>query len=154
MDIKIFRTKDENKLTFTIVCENPKEFPKEDGDFELMGILDDCSFKVQNSIQPNDVVKETILSRLFDIKEMVFEDIEQSLSFSIREVLEPRFKHISREIYNWQYDNAEAYLKKILQTFDPQRTTYYFDNDQSEEVSEDKNETLGPIDEFTTGIYE
>jgi hypothetical protein len=120
----------ENELVFTIRCQDARLVNFNEQDISLLNILDKSKLEIEVQPVSNEQLKETIVNYIHAAKEKVFNRIRESLTFQIENESRPKFVHMATEIYNWVYDSQEKPLKDWFQTFDPQRTKYYFDNDQ------------------------
>ena len=125
MDIRVEKTtKNENELVFTIrvtkptVCEFSDSFQM---DINLIG---ECIASVEETGLKDDLKALVDTSR-----RKSFDKIINNLKFAIENNFEDKFKHICQEIYNWIYDHQTGSLKHWMHEYDPQRTSYYFDND-------------------------
>lgn len=145
MEIKVNRTiTTKNHLVFTIVVTDPHNAPFSQIEKGIMKLLDQTVKSVE-SISPEENKTKTEAIRLVDAaKKNCFGRLMTCLKFSIKNQLQPKFDPMCQEIYNWIYNAQEAELKEWLETYDPQRCKYYFDNDPQNqndtppEFSEDK----------------
>jgi hypothetical protein len=130
MEIKVERKYEDNdNLIFTISACKPSFTCFFEEDKKMMQILDKCKDEVC-SINPDlNNTQTAIINSIHDAKEKVFLRVLKNLKSSIKYDLEPKFERICQEIYNWIQDNQKDFVKQWMIEFDPQRTTYYFDND-------------------------
>ena len=130
MKITVDRTVNpEGNLTFTITVMEPHHACFDLVEKNIMGVLDFCKQGVENLSPEDNKLRQDVVSLIHLAKEKTFNRVLDSLKFAIKEQLEPKFNPICQEIYNWIYDAQNKPLKEWLYEFDPQRTTYYFDND-------------------------
>ncbi len=121
----------EGNLVFTVTVSEPHLSWFDEDEKKMMLLLDNCKNHVcQVDIHGNKTRNE-ILSLIHTAKEKTFSRVLENLKFSIENEFRPKFKPICQEIYNWIYDKQTDMLKKWMMEFDPQRTKYYFDNDNT-----------------------
>lgn len=140
MDIETNRTMGpDGSITFTIKVSNAHAVDFSESDQALMKILDRCKNDTDSveSVESDGRIKDDIQRLIHLAKEKTFHRFLCKLNFDIKNNFEPRFKHITQEIYNWIYDAQTGVLKDWMQNFDPQRTKFYFDNDKTIESDED-----------------
>lgn len=136
--------KPEGELVFTITVTEPHKAPFGHIEKNMMNVLNVCKEAVEEIPTEENKMKIDIISLIHAAKEKAFDRVMNNLKFAIRNSLQPKFDPICQEIYNWIYDAQDKPLKEWLQEFDPQRTTYYFDNDEknrnafSNKVADDK----------------
>jgi hypothetical protein len=151
MEIKVERVQEDGKLIFTITCEelknNVENISLLNHDFDMLFHLEACRDRIAETVPEQYHKRHEVDHAIFTAREQVFQHIYDHFIFALREKLEPKYEHICQEIYNWQYDNAEGKMKQLLQEFDPQRTRYYFDNDDNIENEKeiDPDEVLGHV---------
>ncbi len=134
----------DGNLVFTITCKEPHVHTLSGESLRLMEGLDYYLKAFEGDIDPN--IYDMLKRSNHDIQDTVFQEVLTNLRFAIENELRPKFRPICQEVYNWIYDKQEGHVKEWLMKFDPQRTTYYFDNDVKkdcgrilyDEVSEDK----------------
>lgn len=137
MKIRTERKVNENgELVFTITVPQPDMAEFSPAHQSLLAILDKCQGESM-CVEGEDKIKEEIIRLVHAAKDKTFQKFILKLTFHIRNSLEPKFQHICQEVYNWIYDAQSGDLKEWMQTFDPQRTKYYFDNDKTIEDDED-----------------
>ncbi len=130
MKIKVDRTNtSEGDLVFTITVSDPHQGCFGEEEKKMMNLLDFCKDSLESITSSENKTKEDIISLIHASKEKTFVRILNNLKFSIENDFRIKYKPICQEIYNWIYDHQTDSLKKWMQEFDPQRTTYYFDND-------------------------
>ena len=134
-------------LTFTITVKELHEVPFTAQEYLAMEGLDKFINQMQGILDINSKVYEEIKLSNYALKDKLFQKMLNSLRFSIQEEFRPKFQPICQEIYNEIYDKQTGFVKSWMETFDPQRTTYYFDNDsrmQDNKISTD----LMPVDKL------
>jgi hypothetical protein len=130
MDIKVDRTQTpEGKLVFTITVGEPDIAPFEEVEKNVLESIDKFTKEMANTIDSSKELYMDIVIANHRVKEKVFMKVLDNMKFEIENELRPKFKPICQEIYNWIFDHQKGYLKKWMTEFDPQRTTYFFDND-------------------------
>lgn len=130
MDIKVDRINTpEGNLVFTITVSEPEHACFGETEKKIMTHIDICRDELYRTAGLENKVMQDAVVHLHDIKEKAFLRVLNNLKFEIENEFRPRFQPICQEIYNWIYDKQTGDLKKWMQEFDPQRTTYYFDND-------------------------
>ncbi len=132
MKITVDRTKNpEGDLIFTITVKEPHVAPFPEEEKTALVTIDNFMKHIaKDRLDPNGKLYQDILNANHNVKEKVFLRILDNLKFSIENEFRPMFKPICQEIYNWIQDNQEGYIKTWMSEFDPQRTTYYFHNDE------------------------
>lgn len=132
MEIKVTRIVDtDGMLTFTIKVTDLKEAPFTSGDLQAMEYIDNCKNTVEFLGDIESPLTGEVIGALQQIKDKTFNKVKEVLTFSIENSLKPKFEYICQEIYNHIYDFQKPQLKKYFQECDPQRTSYYFDNDKT-----------------------
>ena len=140
MKIKVDRTIDsEGNLLFTIKVTEPHVAPFSDQERISLESIDRFTLNMSKTIDPTGPLYQDILNANHKVKEKMFCRILQNLKFAIENEFRPKFRPICQEIYNWIYDDQEGHVKKWMSEFDPQRTTYYFDNDAKSENSREQS---------------
>lgn len=131
MDIKVDRVSNEKgDLVFTITVSK-SHFPNvSEEEISALVAMDAFTKTLGTTIDPEKKLYQDILAANKTVKEKIFQKILSSLKFSIKNQLQPKFDPICQEIYNWIYDAQRSFLKSWMTEFDPQRTTYFFDNDE------------------------
>lgn len=130
MKITVDRTvTPEGNLTFTISVTEPQVAPFSEIEKNSLVSIDTFTKEMSKTLDPNSVLYQDILNANHKVKEKVFCKVLENLKFAIENDMRPKFRPICQEIYNWIYDKQEGFLKTWMSEFDPQRTTYYFDND-------------------------
>lgn len=135
---------DQKELVFTIKVTEPHNAPFGELEQKICTILDSCKDSVSLVTNEENRLKTDILSTIHYAKEQAFMRVLSSLKFSIKNELKLKFDPMCQEIYNWIFDQQNDVLKRWMHEFDPQRTTFYFDNDNKIEpvkeyaFSEDK----------------
>lgn len=130
MKITIDRTREsEDSITFTITVTEPHVSKFSKNEKNALQSIDMFTKEMSETIDPTGELYQDILTANHKVKEKVFIKVLDNLRFSIENHLRPKFRPICQEIYNWIYDKQEGHVKTWMQEFDPQRTTYYFDND-------------------------
>lgn len=130
MKISVDRIVNSNDdLVFTITVKEPHVSPFTDDERISIESIDRFTKNMEKTIDPTSLLYQDILNANHKVKEKVFMRILENLKFAIENEFRPKFKPICQEIYNWIYDQQEGFLKTWMTEFDPQRTTYYFDND-------------------------
>jgi hypothetical protein len=130
MEIKVERKYEDNdNLIFTITAKNPLSNCFCEDDKKMMQILDESKEKIYHVTSDDNKTKLAIIELIHAAKEKTFLRVLNDLKSSIKYDLEPKFERICQEIYNWIHDNQKDVLKQWMIEFNPQRTTYYFDND-------------------------
>lgn len=130
MKITVDRTfNDEKELIFVIKVSEPHKAPFGELEQKLCTILDSCKESVNQVTAEDNKLKNNILGTIHYAKEQAFIRVLSSLKFAIKNELKLKFDPMCQEIYNWIFDQQDQPLKKWMQEFDPQRTTFYFDND-------------------------
>lgn len=130
MQIKVDRTEcSGSRLVFTITCTDPAiiEFSKDE-----LGAL--ISIEVATKLLSEALSKDSEIFRSLqdshhEIKERIFDEMLDQMKETIRKRLDDNFRPICQEVYNWIYDHQDGYVKNWMMEFNPERTTYYFDND-------------------------
>lgn len=148
MKINVDRTVNaQGNLVFTITVSDPQVAPFTDEERICLEGVDAFTKNMSKTIDPNGMLYQDILKANHHVKEKVFMKVLENLKFSIENELRPKFRPICQEIYNWIFDLQQGFLKTWMSEFDPQRTTYYFDNDgknaycrNPNEISDDKVE--------------
>jgi len=146
MKISIDRTMSpEGDLVFTITVKEPHIIPFPEEEKKALNEIDQLTKLVETSLESSKPLYKDIIEANSKIKEKVFVKALDNLKFSIQNEFRPKFQPICQEIYNWIYDKQTDILKKWMIEYDPQRTTYYFDNDGKTQnpintpfISEDK----------------
>lgn len=132
MKIKVNRrTRDDGALVFEIVVTEPHLAPFEEDEKAMMDVLQEAKRKVDNISIPENKTRIDVEQGIHWSKSKVFDRVLANLRFAIKNQLEPKFNPICQEIYNWIQDNQRDILKHWMSEFDPQRSKYYFDNDQN-----------------------
>jgi len=130
MKITVDRTiNPEGDLVFTMTVKEPHNAPFGPIEKNIMDVLDFCKTGVENISPEDNKLKNDVVGLIHHAKEKAFCRVIENLKFAIKNSLELKFNPICQEIYNWIYDAQEKPLKDWLHEFDPQRTTFYFDND-------------------------
>ena len=138
MKIKVDRNLSEDqKLVFTITVTDPHHSCFGEIENKMMSILDVCKNDIDNSINGVNKTKDDIIGLIHAAKKKLFMRLLNDLKFSIENELRPKFRPICQEIYNWIQDQQTDMLKTWMIEFDPQRTKYYFDNDNKNLYSTD-----------------
>ncbi len=131
MKITVDRTVDsEGDLIFTIKVTEPHVAPFTKDEKSSLECIDIFTKQLADVLDPNKPLFQDIQNANHAVKEKVFTRVLTNLKFAIENDLRPKFRPICQEIYNWIYDSQEGFLRTWMQEFDPQRTTYYFDNDE------------------------
>ena len=140
MDIKVNREiSQDNELIFTIKVSDPhilNLLVLEDKTALLK--IESFLMQLEMLINPEGRLYQDIVNANHNLKEKIFTRFLDSLKFSIENEFRPKFKPICQEIYNWIFDRQEGHIKTWMTQFDPQRTTYYFDNDNKKPDSYSK----------------
>ncbi len=129
MKISVDRSKEEGKLVFTITVTEPTQAPLSKLHYLSLQSLDGFIDKMRVIIGDEDKLFLDVQRANHGVKERIFDKVLEDLKFAIKNELEPKFKPICQEIYNWIYDKQGGHIKEWMQEFDPQRTEFYFDND-------------------------
>ncbi len=130
MKITVDRIVDtEGELVFTIKVSEPHLSTLTAEELAALIGIDIYTKTIETTVNPTGVLYQDIVSANHQVKEKVFKRILDNLRFAIENQLQPKFQPICQEIYNWIYDKQEGFLKTWMLEFDPQRTTYFFDND-------------------------
>jgi len=130
MKITVERTTNpEGNLVFTITVSEPHFITFEEEERNALEGIDKFTESMEIYLNPENLLYSDIKNANHRVKEKVFMRLLDNLKFSIENELQPKFKPICQEIYNWIYDNQKGYVKKWMEEFDPQRSKYYFDND-------------------------
>lgn len=130
MKITVDRTNNsEGDLVFTVTVKEPHVSPFTEQEHLAMESIEVFTKNMATLIDPNGIFYQDIINANHLVKGKTFLRVLQNLKFAIKNELEPKFHPMCQEIYNWIYDNQKGYLKSWMTDFDPQRTTYYFDND-------------------------
>ena len=141
MKITVDRTQSlEGDLIFTITIKEPHNAPFGHLEKNLCIILDVCKNAIEEVPTEQNKLKDDIIRSIHEAKEKAFVRVLNNLKFAIKNELQPKFTPICQEIYNWIYDYQKEPLKRWLLEFDPQRTTYYFDNDNKSQNYGNPNE--------------
>lgn len=119
----------EDDLIFTIRVSEPHHAAFGEVETKIMSLLDSAKDKIEIVSPEENRVKNDALRFIHSAKETIFLAVLENLKFAIRHQLEPKMDAICQEIYNWIYDYQDDRLKIWMSEFDPQRTTYYFDDD-------------------------
>jgi len=131
MKISVDRTTSpEGDLVFTITVKEPHISPFKEEEKIALESIDKFTKEMEKSLDPTGKLYQEIQTANHDVKEKVFMRVLENLRFAIQNEFRPKFQPICQEIYNWIYDKQEGFLKSWMMEFDPQRTTYYFDNDE------------------------
>jgi hypothetical protein len=132
MNITVDRHNKDDQLVFTITVKDPHKVPFTEIDAETILYLNSCKEAVEGLGKAADhpLVGQAV-NALHEIQSRTFNRVKDSLMFALRHQLQAKYEPIIQEIYNWLYDKQEGYVKEWMQSFDPQRTTYYFDNDRT-----------------------
>lgn len=131
MDINVARTDTpEGDLVFTITVSNPHHACFTGEDKKIMELLDFCKNQISTVILQPNKTKEEVVGLIHLAKKKTFMKVLENLKFEIENEFRPKFKPICQEIYNWIKDHQTDELKEWMYEFDPQKTTYYFCNDQ------------------------
>ena len=139
MDIKVTRTiEQDGSLNFSIHVSNPHQAPFQELDLQVLRQLDAFKEVVQKTGDPDSNVTIQAVNALHSVGEKTFSRVRNNLVFAIQEEVQRRVSHICQEIYNWIYDNQNGDIKTWMQTFDPQRTKYYFYNDKTNDSNFDE----------------
>lgn len=133
MKISVNRKQKPGQLTFTITVKNPMVVEIPDEIKQAMDYLDSCKEAVKNIPVPDKINPLACLSHIQILKQNTFERIKGQITAEIQGKVHRHIASISQEIYNMIYDSQEDYAKQLFQELDPQRTTYYFDNDKKSE---------------------
>lgn len=134
MKISVNRNFDsDNKLIFTITCEDPGDAPFSEIDSQTILFLEMCKQSVERLADPSHKLVGEVVNSIHTIKQRTFDRVKNALTFDIRNNVQAKVNPICQEIYNWIYDMQKPGLKQWMQEFDPQRTKYYFDNDRTVE---------------------
>ena len=149
MKITVDRTlSPEGNLVFTITCKEPHLSTLTEEDTKTLDQLDNFAFDM-SSIVSKDVY-DVIVKSNTGVKRDIFDKVLDNLRFSIQNEFRPKFQPICQEIYNWIYDYQKGHVKRWMAEFDPQRTTYYFDNDNKSGIlsaQEDPDDKIDDEDE-------
>ncbi len=130
MEIKVERNKKDEDLVFTITVSGGHKSPLTVQEYLALTNIDEFTKTMEGRLSRDSDIFKHLLDSNHDLKEKIFVEILDNLKFAIENQLRPKFKPICQEIYNWIYDYQEGYVKSWMSDFDPQRTTYYFDNDE------------------------
>lgn len=155
MKITVDRTNDsEGNLVFTITVKEPHVIPFPEEEKKALDGIDQLTKLIETSLDSSKPLYNEIMQSNRKIKENVFVKSLEKLKFSIQNEFRPKFQPICQEIYNWIYDKQQGVLKNWMIEYDPQRTTYYFDNDGKTQnpintpfISEDKIDEDDDFDE-------
>lgn len=130
MKIKVDRTKhSEEELVFTITVSDPHHAPLSAAEKEVLETIDRCTKSAEAVLgRDNDLLIEIKASN-HEIKALVFDKLLSNLRFAIENQFRPKFKPICEDIFNWIFDFQQGHVKMWMQEFNPERITYYFDND-------------------------
>ncbi len=131
MKITVDRISSENDLVFTIKVSEPHHACFGELEKTMMAMLDCCKDGVSGLTTEENKTKNDVMGLIHAAKEKTFVRVLDSLKFAIQNELAPMFKPICQEIYNWIHDQQSGDLKAWMIEFDPQRTKYYFNNDQT-----------------------
>lgn len=138
---------DQGNLIFTISVTDPHHSCFGEIENQMMYILDTCKEQVYRTTSEENKTKNDIMALIHAAKEKTFMRVLDNLKFSIENEFRPMFKPICQEIYNWIQDQQTEVLKKWIMEFDPQRTKYYFSNDEKMQRELNKPEE-SPVDKF------
>lgn len=131
MKITVDRTVNpEGDLVFTVTVKEPHVAPFSEVEKNALVSIDKFTKEMEKTLDPTQNLYQDILNANHKVKEKVFVRILENLKFSIENQLRPKFRPMCQEIYNWIQGAQEGYLKTWMIEFDPQRTRYYFDNDE------------------------
>lgn len=132
MDIKVNRyNREDGSLVFEVVITEPHFAPFDEKEEAIMNLLEDAKNKFDNIAEPENKARLDAERGIHGAKDAVFQRVLNSLQFAIKNQLEPKFKPICQEIYNWIYDKQSPRLQRWMSECDPQRAKYYFDNDKN-----------------------
>lgn len=132
MDIRVDRHRpDDASLVFTITVTNPHTCPYDENDILIIKLLDGCKKEISDMKLNTGETSKDALGLIDEVKHKLFNRVLHNLRFSIENDLRSKFRPICQEIYNWIQDMQIGDLKTWMLEVDPQRTTYYFDNDQN-----------------------
>jgi hypothetical protein len=132
MDIKVDKHRPgDGSLVFTITVTDAHEWGCAKGDVTIMRLLEECKKQVWSTPLEAEETKQDVAALMHEAKFKTFNRVLNNLRFAIENELRPKFKPICQEIYNWIQDNQIDELKTWMMEVDPQRTTYYFDNDEN-----------------------
>jgi len=148
MKISVDRTESpEGDLTFIITVKEPHVAPFSDAERISLESIDKFTKSMEQTLDPTGILYQDILNANHKVKEKVFCRVLQNLKFAIENELRPKFRPICQEVYNWIQDKQEGFLKTWMIEFDPQRTTYYFDNDEKMKAQESALHEKRALDE-------
>lgn len=132
MKIKTDRTLSlEGDLVFTVTVSEPHLAPFSVDEITALISIDVFTQGLAEKVGSESRLFRDLLTANHEVKQKIFDRLLMNLKFSIENEFQPKFQHICQEIYNWITDNQKDYLKKWMLEFNPQRTTYYFDNDEN-----------------------
>ena len=118
MKIKVDRTVcEDDQLVFKITVTDPKNANFSNVEVEMMKILDMCKESIHQA-SPDDIkdnqLKYDIVGLIHRAKERAFGRVEEELKFAIKNDLEPKFKPVCQEIYNWIMDKQDPKVRSWL----------------------------------------
>ncbi len=137
MDIQVNRVKKEDSLVFEIVVTDPHTVPFSEEDAAIMNLLEDTKNKFSQLADDDCEARIRAEQGILYAKNKVFDKVLESLKFAIKNQLQVKFDPICQEIFNWIQDHQEGRLQRWMSECYPQRTKFYFDNDQNIEKSFD-----------------
>ena len=138
MNISVERNKTDDQLVFTITVTSPHAVPFSEVESESIMFMEACKEAVEGLGKPADhPIVGQVVNALHEIQSRTFNRVKDSLMFAIRHQLQAKYEPMVQEIYNWLYDQQQDLVKAWMQNFDPQRTTYYFDNDRTIESDDE-----------------
>lgn len=137
----------EGELIFIITVTKPHAAPFPEIEMQTLLNIDKFTDEMSKTLDPTSTLYQDILNANHKVKEKVFRKVLTNLKFTIENDLRPKFRPICQEIYNWIYDKQESYLKTWMSEFDPQRTKYYFDNDNKMLNQQSENDFEVDIDD-------
>lgn len=130
MKIKVDRVNSlDGDLIFMITVSEPHHASFDETDLSVMRELEKCKEQVEKLSPEESKLRMDTVSLIHLAKEKTFKRIINSLTFAIKEELEPKFRPICQEIFNWIHDQQKDCVKTWMDEFNPERTKYYFDND-------------------------
>ncbi len=148
MEITVDRSvSSEGNLVFTITAKNPHKSPFGELEVNVLSKLDSCREMFSEDDELQSKLIQDVVALIYTAKEKAFTRVKRNLTFAIDEQLNPMIDPIRQEIYNWIYDMQDKPIKTWMSEFDPQRTKYYFCNDDKHKAYYQNSSTM-PDDKF------
>lgn len=119
----------EGSIVFIISAKDPHLIELGQIEIDVMRNLDIAMDVLKKTTEEDNNLINEVVALIHQGKEKTFDKAMTDLRFEIKNRLRVKFDPICQEIYNWMFDAQNGPVKQWLQTFDPQRTRYYFDND-------------------------